>query len=225
MEDGIFFPFLEQHVILPDSLWEAPHGISVINGYVALQIIWNSGEILLGWQKKWGSVPHFGESRYLKWRPPPSGVHTTGVHTYFMSVAHLDRADQEDIDHLSAGVLINLSLWRWLNSAWKTCLQRRQLHPTPGTSESWQRASIMSGKHADEGFPGNSCSDLKLLKLVTPTWEAGHLPMWVGRGAGGRVGIWMAPCLDPSNCQSGFAVFCGRPASLGTLWQLRHGRF
>ena len=47
----------------------------------------------------------------------------------------------------------------------------------------------MSGKHADEGFPGNSCSDLKLLKLVTPTWEAGHLPMWVGRGAGGRVGI------------------------------------
>ena len=115
---------------------------------------------------------------------PPSEVHTTGVHTYFMSVAHLDRADQEDIDHLSAGVLINLSPWRWLNSPWKTCLQRRQLHPTPGTSESWQRASIMSGKHADEGFPGNSCSDLKLLELVTNL--GGGAPSDVG-GAGGRL--------------------------------------
>ena len=45
----------------------------------------------------------------------------------------------------------------------KTCLQRRQLHPTPGISESWQRASIMLGKRADEGFPRNSCSNLKLL--------------------------------------------------------------
>lgn len=35
---------------------------------------------------------------------------------YFMSVAHLDKADQEDIDHLTAGVLINLNPWKWLNS-------------------------------------------------------------------------------------------------------------
>lgn len=50
----------------------------------------------------------------------------------------------------------------------------------------------MSGKHADEGFPGNSCSDLKLLELVTNL--GGGAPSDVG-GAGGR---WRGSHLNGS---------------------------
>lgn len=48
---GYFFPFLEQHMILPDSLaWcFGADGINMIKGHMSLQVIWNPGEILLGW--------------------------------------------------------------------------------------------------------------------------------------------------------------------------------
>lgn len=48
----------------------------------------------------------------------------------------------------------------------------------------------MSGKCADEGFPGNSCSDLKLLELVANL--GGGAPSDGGwRGSAGKASEWL----------------------------------
>lgn len=50
-----FFPFLEQHVILPGEVSEG-NGSNVIKGHIVLQILGNCGAILLGWLEDGGGA-------------------------------------------------------------------------------------------------------------------------------------------------------------------------
>lgn len=86
---------MEQHAISPYSLvWTfRADGIKVIDGYRALKMVWNPGEILLGWLGDGGC--HL----------PGKGTFETNemfstVHRHCMPVAHPERADPMDMDHL-----------------------------------------------------------------------------------------------------------------------------
>lgn len=132
----------------------------MINGYMALQIIWNSGEICLGWQEEKGSVPHLGESRYLSWMGSP--LEYTSISCQLPTWTGQTKRTLTISRQGYWSTLVLGGGWTLLGRP----AAERQLNPTPRTSESWQRASIMLWKHADEGSPRNSCSDLKLLELV-----------------------------------------------------------